>query len=283
MKTVALMPNLTRKNAYPTSVGIIKELNKLGVAVLVDPAVADRFDSSRVDFAEMTDAIRECDFVIAVGGDGSIIRAAKAAAPQRKPVLGVNAGNMAFMAGLEANELQYLHKLTEGNYSLDRRMMLKVGLYEDHDLIRTDLCLNDVVFARGSEIKLTELDVYCENSFIDRYRADGVIFSTPTGSTAYSLAAGGPIVQPTLESIMLTPICPHSLSCRSVIFGKENRLIVQCAPDVQQQACYSCDGEPAIELSGKRCAKITTADMTADFIRIKNTRFWDVLKEKIKT
>lgn len=279
---IALIPNLTRANAESVSRGIIKKLSELGTEVLLEESMSGLFSSyGSCRFLNHDKMLADCDIVIAVGGDGSIIRAAKSAAVYGKPLLGVNAGNLAFMAGLEADELDYLSYLTTGEYMVDRRMLLKVELFENDRPVRTDYCLNDVVFARGHEIKLTQVEVYCGEVFIDCYRGDGIIISTPTGSTAYSLSAGGPVVEPTLESIMLCPICPHSLSNRPVIFSTENKLTVKPS-DSRQSICYSCDGEAAVSFGEANRAEASRAGFSADFIRIKNDRFWEVLKQKIK-
>ena len=148
-----------------------------------------------------------------------------AAAKAGKPILGINAGRIAFMAGLEPTELDMLKNLIDGNYENDRRMMLKADVCNsDGTVVKTCFCINDVVLARGTQIKMEDISVEHNGKLINNYTADGIIISTPTGSTAYSLSAGGPVVDPQIESILLTPICTHSLFSRALIFSASTAL-----------------------------------------------------------
>ena len=186
-----------------------------------------RFDSIK-SFEDDNEAISACDIIIAIGGDGSIIHAAKKAAVKNKPILGINAGNLAFMAGIEKNELNLLKNLIDDAYYVDNRMMLSAEVYNDRgSVVYSNVCLNDVVVARGEQIEMINLSVECDSKKINSYQSDGIIFSTSTGSTAYSLSAGGPVMDPTIESIMLTPICTHSLFSRSLIFNPSSVITVK--------------------------------------------------------
>ena len=173
-------------------------------------------------FLKKESMLQQCDLMIAIGGDGTFIHAAHDAARYDKEILGINAGSLGFLAGLEKTELHLLRALTEENYQIDKRMMLCVEHYEGRMLLEKHYCLNDAVFARGTSMRLCDISVHCGSSHVNDYFADGVIFATPTGSTAYSLSAGGPVLEPTIESVILTPICPHSLFSRSLIFRPES-------------------------------------------------------------
>ena len=270
---LAIIPNYTRKNTEAVCEAVCAELKALSM-----PYTLCEKDT---DTGEIEKTIADADIAVAIGGDGTIVRTAKIAAGLKKPVLGINSGTLAFMAGLESNEIKLLKNLQSGAYSIDRRMLLKVSLYKNSELVRTDYCINDAVFTRHGEVKIIEADVFSDGIKVDTYRADGIIFATPTGSTAYSLSAGGPAVEPTLESIMLTPMCPHSLSQRPIIFGADATLSVKFS-DYNPDCCLSCDGESRIPLDDSYESVITRGEYTADFIRIKNERFWTVLKNKIK-
>ncbi|MBQ6163426.1 MAG: NAD(+)/NADH kinase [Clostridia bacterium] len=280
MKT-AIDPNLTRKGAADAAEKICLTLKRYGAEVVFAPGCEDLAKKTGTEAASDDGFYADCDIVIAVGGDGSIIRTAKFAARYGKPVLGVNAGNVAFMAGLEANELEMLRALETGEYSVDSRMMLTVEIITNGEVVKTVNCLNDAVFARGAGIYLTEIAVDCDGVPVNTFRADGIVFATPTGSTAYCLAAGGPIAEPTLESIIFTPICSYSMSSRCIIFSEKRTLTVR--PTSEKRPLFlSADGEDEIPIPFGSCVRISKCERYADFIRIKNDEFWRVLQDKIE-
>ena len=221
---IALLPNLTRKNALQVSLDVCQELEKHNMSYCIKRDYIDKFKGTKAEFITVNEMIRTCDIVIAVGGDGTIIHAAKFG----KPTLGINAGRIAFMAGLEPSELNMLSNLKTGKYELDRRMMLKAEIISpDNEVLSVHYCVNDAVIARGFQIKMDDFVVEHNGKFLNKYTADGIIFSTPTGSTAYNLSAGGPVVDPQIESILLTPICTHSLFSRALIFKPDSQFVLR--------------------------------------------------------
>ena len=222
-----------------------------------------------------------CDIVMPVGGDGSVIRAGKRAAACGKRILGVNAGNLAYLCGLNPEDFALLPKLAAGDYSIQRRMLLSAEFYRDGVLTGTELCLNDMVFCRGEKIGLVDLSVQADDKPIADYIADGVIFATPTGSTAYSMAAGGPIMEPTLDAVLLTAICPHSLAFRPYIFGADTVFTVRGRERTEgASVCWSCDGERTVSLLENETVKLRKAAVAAEFISLKTDNFIDVLNQK---
>ena len=278
---IALMPNLTRQCALAVTTEVCSILDRLHVSYCFEKSLEDSIPKENC-FLPLDEMLMTCDIVIAIGGDGSLIHAAKKAVQYKKPVLGVNAGNLAFMAGIEKNELHLLEDLIVGDYAIDPRMMLEVYYQEKSSEKKQYLgaCLNDVVIARGAEIKLIHLDVFADEKLVNQYYTDGVILSTPTGSTAYSLSAGGPVVDPNIESVILTPICTHSLFARSLIFEKDTKIRISI-PDKEQEVHLSCDGDRAIALHPESTIYIQKSTNYADFIRIKNDSFIDVLNSKL--
>lgn len=277
---VGIIPNFTRKKALDVTKNTIAELDKLNIDYYFDVNSIDDFPIN-VDTKHFVDNIFEfVDVIIAIGGDGSFIHTAKQTAVHKKPVLCINAGNLAFLAGLEGNELALIEKLISGDYSTDRRMMLKVVLKDNKNEKLLGYCLNDVAIARGNEIKLVDLDVFCNKRKINSYRADGVVISTPTGSTAYSWSAGGPVIDPDLQCIMLTPICTHSPLNRSLVFNEDSIIIVKPTNN-NQKVCISADGEQTIELSPDSEIIISKSEYYAEFIRIKSDEFFDILNSKL--
>ena len=277
---VGIIPNFTREKALDVTKNTIVELKKLNIDYYFDVNSKNDFTLNVNDELFIDNIYENVDVIIAIGGDGSFIHTAKETAFHKKPVLCINAGNLAFLAGLEGNELGLIEKLITGDYSTDKRMMLKVTLKVDNKEQLLGYCLNDVAIARGNEIRLVDLDVFCNDRKINNYRADGVVVSTPTGSTAYSWSAGGPVIDPDLQCIMLTPICTHSPLNRSLVFNEDSIIRVKSI-NSNQKVCVSTDGENSIELTKDSEIIISKSEYYAEFIRIKSDEFFDILNSKL--
>lgn len=276
-----IIPNMTRENALSVTTATIKELFKLGCDVLMDASLENVFSESEgICFGEQENLISSCDIVISVGGDGSFINAAKVAMNKNKPVLCVNAGKLAYLACLESDELELLSKVVKGEYITEKRMMLSVSILDKTDrIIYHSNCINDAVVSRSGVIRIMKLSVSCNGAPLIDYMADGVIVSTPTGSTAYSLSAGGPVIDPCVESILLTPVCAHSVFSRSVVLGGNSELEIM--HDNSGEAILSCDGQSAVIIPEEAVVTVKRSEKCASFIKIKNDTFIDVLNKKI--
>lgn len=275
----AIIPNLTRKNAAQVTRLICAKLDELGAAYSMPEETKCEFPDTRALFLPENELFESCTAVITVGGDGTIIHSAKKAAAYSKPVLGINAGRLAFMAGLEIHELDLLSKLIGGDYCTDRRMMLKTTV-TDEDKSDFGYSINDATVMRNARMGgISEIDVDLDGSFFNRYLGDGLIISTPTGSTAYSLSAGGPVVDPKLECIVMTPICSHSVFTRSLVLGENSSLSVYSSDG--NPICVSCDGDEPFTVSAKGRIKVEKADIFATFIRLKNDSFVEILNRKM--
>lgn len=275
----AIIPNLTRKNAAQVTRLICAKLDELGAAYSMPEETKCEFPDTRALFLPENELFESCKAVITVGGDGTIIHSAKKAAAYSKPVLGINAGRLAFMAGLEIHELDLLSKLIGGDYCTDRRMMLKTTV-TDEDKSNFGYSINDATVMRNARMGgISEIDVDLDGSFFNRYLGDGLIISTPTGSTAYSLSAGGPVVDPKLECIVMTPICSHSVFTRSLVLGENSSLSVYSSDG--NPICVSCDGDEPFAVSAKGRIKVEKADIFATFIRLKNDSFVEILNRKM--
>ena len=279
---VTIMPNLTRDHAYETMVKLCKMLDNLDITYYFLPETATEIPLPAEKILSQNELTDNIDVLIAIGGDGTMIRAAHVALPLNIPILGINAGRLAYLMGLESDEMALLDKLLTGDYYTEERLVLQIDVYDSvKNHILSDYCINEVVFARGAEIKLTSLDLYCDKRFINRYNSDGLIVSTPTGSTAYNLSAGGPIVDPRIESIILSPICPHSLVERTVIFSSDSEFEI-VNPGCTSHTLLSCDGRGSVEFGEKYTALIKKSDMKVKFIRLKDDTFMEILHKKMK-
>lgn len=249
-------------------------LTGLGAEVLMPPE-GSVFPANATD-----ELLLAGDVAVTFGGDGTIIHTAKRAACLNRPVLGINCGRLGFMAGLEADELDQLPALIEGRYSIEERMMLRIQI-ESEDGIRDLYALNDAVVQRGALSRMVELDVTSGREHVDTYHADGAIIASPTGSTAYSLSAGGPIIDPALNCILLTPICSHSLRARSYIFNTDASIYLQAKNADEEEAYLTVDGEQGRRIYAQNVIRITRADLSARLIKIKEMPFYHVLNQKL--
>lgn len=277
---VLLMPNPEKPNAVSCTRRIAGELIQAGMAPLLDTRFRPLVGlEEAVEYTAFSDGLARCDLVIAVGGDGTILHAAKHAVGQNKLLLGINVGRLGFMAGLEPGELALLRRLPEQKYTVDERMMLDC-IHISDGAKSEYAALNDIVISNGSLSRMVDLDVFCNDRSVMSYRADGIIFATPTGSTAYALSAGGPIVEPSMESIVLTPICPHSLVTRTVIFSADKVLRVSPSLLNQNPVYLTVDGAQGAKLQSQDRLYIRRSEKKVRLISFKDTNFYETLSRK---
>lgn len=272
---IAVVPNLKKGEAKARTEEVTQILKSCGCEVILK---TDLFDENGA-YTELRDkTLAGCDVLVAVGGDGTIIHTAKIAALLGKPILGVNAGKLGFTAGVEREELALLSHLISGDYQVETRSMISAKVFSK-DGCRGFTALNDAVVS-GELSKIIDYEMAIGQNPGYHYRADGFIVATPTGSTAYSLSAGGPVIEPTMDCMVYTPICPHSLFNRSVIFGANTTLSVQIEknPGTLQ---LTIDGEEPIDLKPGDRLTFSRAVRSVSFIKLGQNSFYDVLNQKI--
>ncbi len=285
MKKVILTPNPYRDRNFQTVRTAMQVLQSSGVEVrLCLPFEVDRsYDLPRdLRFSSLDRELPTADAVVCFGGDGTILHMAKAATRQGVPVLGVNIGTMGFMAELESTELDQLSCLAKDQYSIDERMMLDVTVHRDRDIIFHDICLNDVVITKGAVARIVHLSVKCDGVQAMECGGDGIIVSTPTGSTAYSLSAGGPIVEPEAHSILVTPICAHDVASRGFVASDKRIITVDLTRNARRNAFLSVDGGKALRMNMGDVATVKKSKLTTKLIRLKDRSFYDVVNMKFK-
>ena len=269
---VAVIPNGRAAGVHAALPAVCAQLQALGAQTLCPASGA--FPSPEAD-----ELIGACDAVVALGGDGTIIHTAKRAAAFDRAVLGINCGTLGFMAGLEADELEQLAKLIAGEYTIESRMLLEVRVSGAKE--RRFYALNEAVVSRGSLSRIVELDICNHDKPVMTYEGDGVIVATPTGSTGYSLSAGGPVVDPEVSCLLVTPVCPHSLHCRSTIFSADAVLSVRANAERCPEIYLTVDGEEGLRVGQRDVVTISRADRAARLIKIKQQSFYDVLTQKL--
>ena len=278
MKAV-LYPNFQKKNALSCARETCDILNKAGIDVCVSGKYREEFqDKSFVTFEDIEISAKNADIVIAIGGDGTILRCAKHLMGTETKMLGINTGTLGFMAGLEADQLDKLALLTTGEYTISERMTIDVVTQED-DGEHVYTALNEVS-ARSAGFRISDFDVYSDGYLIGRYRADGVLFSTPSGSTAYALSAGGPVIEPDLECIEMTLICPHSLFSRATLFSADRKLTLTDRTS-RDSIVISVDGEIKKQLGEGESVEIMRGRNTLKFVDLVGNAFHESLCKKL--
>lgn len=285
MKRVILTPNPYRDKNFQTVRTAMKILQDAGMEPrLCLPFEVDKsYDLPKdLHFYKLDRELQNTELVICFGGDGTILHMAKAATRHGVPILGVNIGTMGFMAELESTELEKLAQLASGEYRIDSRMMLDVTVRRDRDIIYHDICLNDVVITKGAVARIVHLSVRCDGVQAMECGGDGIIVATPTGSTAYNLSAGGPIVEPEAKSILVTPICAHDMVSRCMVASDKRVITVGLTHNARRNAFLSVDGGKAVRLNMGDIATIRRANMETKLLRLKERSFYDVVNMKFK-
>lgn len=285
VKKVILTPNPYRDKNFQTVRAAMEILAQSGMeAKICLPFEVDRtYDLPRdMHFSRLDREMPTASAVICFGGDGTILHMAKAATRQGIPILGVNIGTMGFMAELESTELSQLSRLATGDFTIDNRMMLDVTVHRDRDIIFHDICLNDVVITKGAVARIVHLAVNCDGVQAMECGGDGVIVATPTGSTAYSLSAGGPIVEPEAHSILVTPICAHDVASRSIVASDQRVITVGLTRNARRNAYLSVDGGKALRMNMGDVATVRKSNLVTKLVRLKDRSFYDVIGTKFK-
>ena len=285
MKNIILTPNPYRDKNFKTVREAVRILKNAGL----HPKVCLPFEVDRsyelpkdIRFSRLDRELPGADLIVCFGGDGTILHMAKSAARRDIPMIGVNIGTMGFMAELESSEMEQLARIVTGDYTIDTRMMLDVTIQRDRDIIFHDICLNDVAITKGSVGRIVTLNVKCDNVTALECGGDGIVISTPTGSTAYNLSAGGPIVEPDARNIIITPLCAHDMISRSMVMSDKRIVTVQMTQNVRRNAFLSVDGGKAIRLSMGDVAIIKKSRLETRLVRLNDRSFYEVLNTKFQ-
>lgn len=259
---------------------VISELRKHECNIYMHSSSSEYFSGSGIfHFNDIDMLIERSDMVFIIGGDGTIIHYAKEAAKFDKPIFGINGGNLGFLSACEKNDLSRIHEIISGNYTVSESLMIDVEFENKHFT-----ALNDVVVNRNANASVLKYSVEKNGKLICNYTADGIIFATPTGSTAYSLSAGGPIVDRSIECMVLTPICPHTLSVRSMVLDLSGELYlnIRNSQNKNNEFFISVDGETLKQnLNKSQTVRITKSKKKAKFIEFENYHFHDKIRKKL--
>ncbi len=285
MKKIIVTPNPYRDKNFQTVRTAMEILRTAGADVrlcLPFEVEKDYVLPRDLRFHRLDREMPGADAAVCFGGDGTILHIAKQATRHGVPVLGVNIGTMGFMAELENSELSLLARLATGDYGIDSRMMLDVTVTRERNIIFHEQCLNDVVITKGAVARIVHLSVSCDGVQAMECGGDGVIIATPTGSTAYNLSAGGPIVEPEAHNILVTPICAHDMGSRCMVTSDSRTIRVELTRNARRNAYVSVDGGKALRMNIGDVATVRRADRETRLIRLKERSFYDVVRMKFK-
>ncbi|MBQ6877863.1 MAG: NAD(+)/NADH kinase [Oscillospiraceae bacterium] len=272
-----IFANLTRENVFPCAEKLIEILLKNKIETYMVPKAEKLINHSGVLFSEPDDSLPNVDIVFIVGGDGTILRAAKHAIKFDKPIIGINAGRLGFLSDIESESILAIEKLIKEGCTIEKRTVLEIECGESKTL-----AINDVFVSKSVPGKIAELFVECNGHEVCRYRADGIVLSTPDGSTAYSMSAGGPVLDTNLNAIIMTPVCPHSLISCSVVFSPEKIITVGSSLVCgEKELDVVVDGEKAFNLKKDEKITVKCSDKSVKFINLSGRGFYEILNQKI--
>ncbi len=280
MLRFVIYPNFQKKNALSCVREVCGRLHRLGGDVWLDERCrAALAGIPFVHYGVFRELTERADIVIAIGGDGTILRCAKKMLPSSAVLLGINTGHLGFMAGLETEDLDELGRLFRGEYFLSQRMLIEGRLTGGEQTV-CFTALNDIAVS-GMCGKVFDLSVRADQKLIGRYRADGMVCSTPTGSTAYALSAGGPLLEPELSCIEIALICPHSLFNRPVLLSSDRHITVTHTAEAAKQICLSADGEPPVAFPAGYELEICRSRHMVSLVSLTSGSFYDAINRKL--
>ena len=273
---IGIQWNATKEQGLEAAQLLIHILQKRNIQVSVNSSLSDALNIPEL---KENDRFSDCDMLIVLGGDGTILRALDYAIPNDLPILGVNLGRLGFLSEIEPDGMEAdIQQVLDGYYTIDERMIMCVDGYDGN----TMFALNEITIDRSTpEVRILSLEYYANDTIINRIAGDGLIIATSTGSTAYSLSAGGPIVSPGLDCFVLTPVCPHMLNVRPVVLSASDSITIRTT-DERSEARAVLDGRKFIPLHGENAGiTIRRAERSAKFIRLHDRNYFDLLRGKL--
>ena len=281
-KTVGIIGKQRDARVAPTLASVCVHLRSLGCEVLIENSCASYLESSAGDFVTLAQIAERCDLTIVIGGDGTLLAAARFLARSGVPILGINQGRLGFMVDVNPQEMiETLNQVLSGDFVREERLLLTAQIRREVDSAGPFLAINDVVIRNQAAIRMLEFETWMDGAFISQHRADGMIVSTPTGSTAYALSSGGPVLHPGLEAISLVPICPHTLSDRPIVISSRNRVRIVLGGGEGTRAMFTCDGQINQSLKPGDAIEIARAEETLRLIHPRNYNYFNILRNKL--
>lgn len=277
MKKIALFPNAYKSDLPQGAITLIHQLSALDAELYADTVYANYFDGLPITLCDLNVKLGEIDLAIALGGDGTVLYTAHQVLSFRIPILGINFGSLGFLTELEADAVSALKCILNDDFEIEERRLCEIEI----DSGKKFYALNEAAVSSAVSVELSEFNLKVDGKELDLYRADGLIVATPTGSTAYSLSAGGPLVSPTVDCLLVTPICPHSLFARPWVLSPESVLEVGFYSQKGHPFVLSVDGLERCELTADTKIKMRYSKISTKFVRLGNHSFYDVVRHKL--
>ncbi|MGH8482615.1 MAG: NAD(+) kinase [Nevskiaceae bacterium] len=280
-QTVGVIGKHRSPQVAPVLNALCRHLDELGRTVLVDAYSADLVEES-ISAVTRSDLAQRCDLVVVVGGDGTLLSAAREMAPAGVPLLGVNQGRLGFMVDVRPEDMrESLAAIFQGEFLREERLLLSARIHSGSKPAQTVLAVNDVVIRNQAAIRMLEFETWIDGEFISQHRADGFIVASPTGSTAYALSGGGPVVHPSLDALALVPICPHTLSDRPIVVSAKQTVRIVLRGTEGTRVMLTCDGQTSEILQPGDAVEVLRADWPLHLIHPKNYSYFKLLRNKL--
>ena len=281
MKTVGIVPNYNKEPAMKLANELAEFLLKKECKVVLTYKIAEMTGLNDLGVTKY-ELYSKSDFIIVLGGDGTLLDTGRKAAKFGTPLLGINMGTMGFLATADGSEAETaIEKVLNGEYKIEKRLMLESEIISDTDNPKQYIAVNDVCISRGVFTKITEYNIYVNEEYLATFRADGIIISTPTGSTAYNLSAGGPVLKPDIACMVITPICPHSLHSRSIVVSADDTVRIEASFGSNGDIIMSMDGQTSVILNNGDIINVRKSANSINIIKTNTRSFYEILRKKL--
>lgn len=277
---IGIIPNITKDKDLSITGSILLWFANSNIELLLETDIARRLDYIN-DGVSRDEMFSKSDIIIVLGGDGTILNIARQSAKYDVPLFGINLGHLGFLAEAEIGDMYLsLDKLLKGDYNIEKRMMLEASIETGEDDQKKLTALNDISITKGMISRMISFSIFINDNFFEMYSADGIIISSPTGSTAYSLSAGGPIVSPDLNVLVITLICPHTLHYRPIVVSDRDEVRIEIC-EGSKEVMLSVDGQDSYKLIPGKVVKVRSSNCVTNLVKLKQRSFFDVVRRKI--
>lgn len=280
--TIGIIGKLNDPGVGDTISYIARHLQSIGHPVLLDAKSARQVPGDDIVRCEWDELIRDADLLIAVGGDGTLLHAARQLANHEVPILGINRGRIGFLVDVSPGNLDEIDAVLAGEFIADDRMLLAAQICRGEEVLSQGIALNDVVLHKWNTARMIDFETYIDGELTNHHHSDGLIVATPTGSTAYAMSGGGPIVHPKVDAIALVPICPHTLSNRPLVISAESTVEIAVHPGSLNQIRVSCDGQEDLGLVNGGRIILRKHARKVHLVHPPGYRYFDILRAKLR-
>lgn len=281
--TIGLIGNAANAQLAATLAPLVAYLDRRGCRVLLDERCEAASPEPKIPLMARSELARQAELIIVIGGDGTFLDAARAVGPQQVPLVGINLGRLGFMVDIPPAQLELaLDAILAGDYQTDQRFLLEGSALRGKTVLHRETALNDVVINKHHVARLIDFDTYIDGHYVNNHRADGLIVATPTGSTAYALSGGGPVMHPQLHAIVLVPICPHALADRPLVVGDSAQIEIRIAARNTNPVQVTWDGQNSVELRNGDTVRIRRSDFALTLIHPTNHDYFRILRSKLR-